>query len=172
MPGPTLRLFFALPCPPMLAGALCHWRDRLGVPGRPVACANLHLTLAFLGAQPQERLATLLEVGATMRAPAFSLSLNHLHTTRRGLMWIEPDAPPKALHDLAASLRAALAAAQVAFDTQPFRPHVTLIREGASVRASEAPAFDWTADRLALFASENTPQGVHYRVLGEWRLDS
>ncbi|HBB77192.1 MAG TPA: RNA 2',3'-cyclic phosphodiesterase, partial [Pseudomonas sp.] len=48
----TLRLFFALPCPPEQAAAICSWRDRQALGGRPVALENLHLTLAFLGAQP------------------------------------------------------------------------------------------------------------------------
>lgn len=49
MPDRFLRLFFALPCPPPLAERIGRWRDDRPLPGRQVATANLHLTLAFLG---------------------------------------------------------------------------------------------------------------------------
>ncbi|MBF3346235.1 RNA 2',3'-cyclic phosphodiesterase, partial [Pseudomonas aeruginosa] len=52
MPDRFLRLFFALPCPPPLAERIGRWRDDRPLPGRQVATANLHLTLAFLGQVP------------------------------------------------------------------------------------------------------------------------
>ncbi|MBS0976282.1 2'-5' RNA ligase family protein, partial [Serratia rubidaea] len=45
------RLFFALPLPDSLQQQVIRWRADAFAPqdGRPVAAANLHLTLAFLG---------------------------------------------------------------------------------------------------------------------------
>ncbi|MGV8390844.1 RNA 2',3'-cyclic phosphodiesterase, partial [Pseudomonas aeruginosa] len=46
MPDSSLRLFFALPCPPPLAERIGRWRDGRPLPGRQVATENLHLALA------------------------------------------------------------------------------------------------------------------------------
>ncbi|MBF4651936.1 RNA 2',3'-cyclic phosphodiesterase, partial [Serratia marcescens] len=45
------RLFFALSLPDALQQQVIRWRAEAFAPeaGRPVAAANLHLTLAFLG---------------------------------------------------------------------------------------------------------------------------
>lgn len=58
----TLRLFFALPCPPEQAADICAWREDQALDGRIVPQDNLHLTLAFLGAQPREHLDALLQM--------------------------------------------------------------------------------------------------------------
>ena len=63
----TLRLFFALPCPPEQATAICRWRDEQALQGRPVPPQNLHLTLAFLGAQPADCLDGLQRLAADSR---------------------------------------------------------------------------------------------------------
>ncbi len=63
MPDRSLRLFFALPCPPPLAERIGRWRDSRPLSGRQVATANLHLTLAFLGPVPSSRLVALLDSG-------------------------------------------------------------------------------------------------------------
>src|SRR5690606_22805487 len=69
----TLRLFFALPCPPEQAAATCDWRDRQSLGGRPVPLENLHLTLAFLGAQPEADLEAIRQLAADIVSPGFEL---------------------------------------------------------------------------------------------------
>ncbi|UTN84660.1 hypothetical protein NMC41_23080 [Pseudomonas aeruginosa] len=68
MPDRSLRLFFALPCPPPLAERIGRWRDSRPLSGRQVATANLHLTLAFLGPVPSSRLVALLDMAAAIEA--------------------------------------------------------------------------------------------------------
>lgn len=169
MPADTLRLFFALPCPLDLARSICRWRDELALGGRPAAVDCLHLTLAFLGQQPGARLEELQVLAAGIEAQPFALQLDRLGG-HRGILWLEPSAPPPALLALAGELQQRLLAAGIAVDSRPFRAHLTLLRH-AGARPREAhPDFLWPVERFALYASEPTARGVSYRELGGWPL--
>ena len=171
MPADTLRLFFALPCPPELARDICRWRDDRALGGRPVAADCLHLTLAFLGQQPRTRLEELQLLAAGIEQGPFALQLDRLGG-HHGTLWLEPSAPPPALVALAGELQQRLLAAGIAVDSRPFRAHLTLLRH-AGARPSEAPPdFAWAVERFALYASEPVPRGVRYRELGGWPLRS
>ncbi len=174
------RLFFALPLPPLLRGALGRWQGRLPEDARQGArwCRpeGLHLTLAFLGDCSEEALPRLGAVGdavAGRREPFI------LRTAGLGgfpsfgaarVLWLGLE-PSPALEALAADLRTTLSAAREPFDTKPFRPHLTLARFRAPVPADgfppPPPSASFQADRLALF--ESRPQGC-YTPLQVWSL--
>ncbi len=166
----TLRLFFALPCPPESAAAICAWRDALALGGRALAAEHLHLTLVFLGQQPRARLDELRRLAAGIEAAPFVLHLDRLDAGRHGLLWLAPSAPPAALERLAAQLRARLQAAGVDCDGRPLRPHLSLLRHAAARPAEARPDFAWPVEAFALYASLPTPRGVRYRELGRWPL--
>ncbi|MCQ4325847.1 RNA 2',3'-cyclic phosphodiesterase [Stutzerimonas stutzeri] len=170
MSEPTLRLFFALPCPVEQAAAICAWRDERELEGRPVPRANLHLTLAFLGAQPVDHLQALLELGATVQAPAFQLNLDRLATLGKGFVCLQPSATPLALEYLVAALNERLAALGVVLDSRPFLPHLTLTRQARGRPHGPAPTFGWRAEHFVLYQSQNTPDGVRYLEQGRWPL--
>lgn len=90
MPDRSLRLFFALPCPPSLAERIGRWRDDRPLPGRQVATANLHLTLAFLGQVSSARLEALLDMAAAIEAAPFDLCLDRLLRWRNGILLLAP----------------------------------------------------------------------------------
>lgn len=167
----TLRLFFALPCPPEQAAAICAWRDTQEVEGRPVAQANLHLTLAFLGAQPADLLDDLKQLAASIEGQAFDLNLDRLITLGKGFVCLHPSLVPPALAWLAATLAERLAAQGIVLDARPFLPHLTLLRQAPERLNGAAPTFNWTVDRFVLYQSSNTPAGVRYNELGSWPLD-
>ncbi|WP_455232541.1 RNA 2',3'-cyclic phosphodiesterase [Geopseudomonas aromaticivorans] len=169
MPSDTLRLFFALPCPPELAEAIGIWRDSLALGGKPVAADNLHLTLAFLGQQPRARLEELQLLAAGIEAPPFTLDLDRLGG-HRGTLWLEPSQMPTALAALAADLQQRLLAIGMALDSRPFRAHLTLLRHAGARPVGATVDFVWPVERFALYASENTARGVRYRELGGWPL--
>lgn len=165
-----LRLFFALPCPPTLADAICNWRDAQGFDGRPVAQVNLHLTLAFLGSQPESALETLKQLGGHLRADAFRLRLDQLRVIGHGFACLIPNQMPSPLSQLVEQLHAGLSTHGFALDARPFLPHVTLIRDARTQSATTSPAFEWQVDRFGLFLSTHTPSGVQYRELTSWPL--
>jgi len=166
----NLRLFFALPCPPEQAAAICAWRDDQAIDGRAVPRDNLHLTLAFLGAQPREHLDALLQMAATVHAEAFSLTLDRLTTIGKGFICLQPASTPPALLQLAEALSERLAALGVVLDCRPFLPHLTLSRQARSRAQQSAPDFTWHVDRFVLYRSVNTADGVRYDELGSWPL--
>lgn len=165
-----LRLFFALPCPPLLAEAICSWRDNQAIGGRPVAQANLHLTLAFLGSQPAAKLEGLKQLGGHLRADAFTLRLDQLQTIGHGFACLIPSQVPPPLSQLVEQLHAGLSAHGFALDSRPFLPHMTLSRDAQTRLDGDPPAFKWQVERFGLFLSENTENGVRYRELENWPL--
>ena len=171
MTDDTLRLFDALPCPPEQAAAICAWRDEQEFDGRPVSQANLHLTLAFLGAQPAERVDELKPLPAGIEGPPFKLTLDRLITLGRGFVCLRPSQVPPALAWLASTLAERLAAQGIILDARPFLPHLTLLRQAPERVNGAAPAFSWMVDRFVLYQSSNTPDGVRYDELGSWPLD-
>lgn len=170
MKDDALRLFFALRCPPRLAEAITTWRDDLQLQGRPVATANLHLTLVFLGQQPLIQLPTLLSLAASVQVPAFDLHLDHLGRFNSGLLYLAPNQPPEALQDLAQGLRDTLLDTGINLDDRPFRAHLSLLRRCPHLPADATPSFDWPVSHFALFASEQSTHGSHYRQLQQWPL--
>ncbi|PWU29832.1 RNA 2',3'-cyclic phosphodiesterase [Pseudomonas sp. RW407] len=170
MSTPPLRLFFALPCPEEIRAPLAAWRDGLAIDGQPVTAANLHLTLAFLGAVPRARKAELLALGASLPRTPFELFLDRLERWRNGILHLAPTNIPPALPSLVQALQDVLQVGGFETERRPFRPHLTLARHCR--RTPEATArFAWPARELVLYSSENSPHGVHYRAIGRWPLD-
>ncbi len=166
----TLRLFFALDCPAPLAECIASWREGLRLRANPVAPANLHLTLAFLGQQPAECLAQLRALAAAIAAPRFELCLDRLKRRRNGLLYLAPSQPPAALKQLADDLQQRLLARGFDLDNRPFFPHLTLARRCHRLDSQDQPSFDWPVKDFVLMASELGRQGPEYHRLGRWPL--
>ncbi len=166
----TLRLFFALPCPPRQAEAICNWRDQQAFGGRPAPSANLHMTLAFLGAQPAEHLQALRQLAEGIDCQGFELVLDGLITLGNGFVCLQPQTPPAALMQLAAVLNERLSALGVALDSRPFLPHMTLARQAEARAHGPAASFSWQVERFVLYQSQNTADSVRYQELGSWPL--
>lgn len=170
MTADPLRLFFALPCPPPLATAICAWRAREVPGGKAVAARDLHLTLAFLGAQPASCLAPLLSLAAQLPGEGCELRLDRLGRWRGGVLHLAPSRVPQALDELQRQLHARLSGAGFELEPRAFRPHLTLARHYPQAPAGAAPTFDWPLRQFALFCSEYDGHGSRYRLLGQWPL--
>jgi RNA 2',3'-cyclic 3'-phosphodiesterase len=193
----TRRLFFALwPDEAMrraMADATCEAARASG--GRPVPAANLHVTLAFLGAVPERQLPALAEAaagsaavpaaaGAAARGEPLELAFDHLELWRAAqLLCAAPAAPPMPCAALAGRLQARLAERGFAPDlkssgpvgpgtTRPFRPHVTLARKvQRPLRAMEMDPVSWRFADFVLVDSKTLPEGPVYSVLERFPLD-
>ncbi|MDQ6618760.1 MAG: RNA 2',3'-cyclic phosphodiesterase [Pseudomonadota bacterium] len=170
------RLFYALWPDAPAREALSALAERVATvtQGRATAMQRLHLTLAFIGEVPQEKVVQLVAIGheVAQRATAFSITLAELGMFRgAGIAWIGPSNPLAPLQQLAADLRAALAAAGFPMETRAFRTHLTLARRCVrAVHAIEAPEISWNADSLTLMASELGAKGPSYREVERFRL--
>ncbi|GAB3381607.1 2'-5' RNA ligase family protein [Azotobacter armeniacus] len=167
----SLRLFFGLPLPHRQAAEIDIWRNGLALDGRLVARRNLHLTLAFLGSQPVERLEELQRLAGQIQGKGFELNLDRLEIGHHGLISLAPSQPPEALLQLAGELHNVLRAAGHSPDERAFWPHLTLARQCRKRSALDSPpGFAWRAERFVLFHSTSDEQGSVYHPLLHWPL--
>ncbi|HEY6894644.1 MAG TPA: RNA 2',3'-cyclic phosphodiesterase, partial [Rhodanobacteraceae bacterium] len=160
------RLFFALVPPRALQQALGEVaRDVASrVHGRPVQPANIHMTIAFIGAWPLARLDVLMNVGAQLVAPAMDIVLDSIGRFRRaGIAWMGASTPPPELSLLASSLATKLAAVNVSLAERRFHPHLTLARKcRESQPIASAGPYAWHVDAVTLMRSETRAEGPRY----------
>lgn len=162
---PSLRLFYALWPDPQVRARLAALLQ--GVQGRLVPPENLHLTMAFLGQQPLERVPLLLELLAGVPPLALNLCFDRYGYFRRhGVLWVGMQHEPPGLFAAQQALTAALRAGDVHFDAgSPFRPHITLARDAKPPPAASIAPITWQASRIVLVSSEVREKRVYYRVL-------
>jgi len=171
-----MRLFFALLPADGSARALAALAHRIApaTGGRPVAPANLHLTLLFLGEADTETAKRAVDAGDAAAAAWRRAIRVRLDTLGRfagaRVAWVGPAAVPGSLAALHEALRGAARASGLRFDARPFVPHVTLLRRALRAPPPEAlpTPLSLAADRFALLCSDSGPDGVVYRPLRSW----
>lgn len=181
-----VRCFIALPLPPQVLRAIDRLQQQLrhelsGFRWAPPE--NLHLTLRFLGDQPEDYLEKLadivLSVGSSNRCFQLTISgIGAFPSWHRGrVIWLgcQQPAPVVSLHQ---QLSAALLSLGIPEEQRPFRPHLTLGRSRQpralpplpeTVTGAEVASFD--IDRLVLYQSQLTPRGARHtqRCVAELR---
>jgi 2'-5' RNA ligase len=145
---------------------------------RPMPAANFHLTLAFLGSVPLDRLREVKEAAARC-AQALRLRQLPIEIVLDGIEhWRKPqvlvatasDTPPMA-SALAEALKRSLVDAGFSPDPKPFRVHATVARKVR--RVSREPRIEpvrWRFESVHLVESRTGPHGSAYTPLAEWRL--
>ena len=196
-PPGTSRLFMAVPVADEVREAVRRLMEELAGaaidvrgPGQPrwVRVDGLHLTLRFLGATPDGRLAELsAAVAATARGVApFRVELNGggaFPTTQRPrVLWIGIGAGRAELEALTQRLNGELERLGWPRDDRPFQPHLTLARTdgvpGAGRKAehlielAKDVRLDWQADSLILYRSNLGHGPTHYEALAQARLSA
>jgi 2'-5' RNA ligase len=167
------RVFFALWPETRVADALTATaRQSHGdCGGRITGHDSIHLTLAFLGDIPAERVAAAEEAAALVAGEPFLLAVDRLgYWKHNRILWAGCEASPAALAALAADLGERLRGAGFALETRPFAAHVTLLRNArcAAVPALAEP-IEWPVGEFVLI--ESTPgAAVRYRPIGRWTL--
>lgn len=162
-----MRLFIAVRLDGSVTGALLAAQEALrasGLKGRYAPKENLHLTLAFIG--ERERPDEVLSVMEKCAFSAFPLRLGALG--RFGDLWWAGADGGEPLARLAADLRRALKEAGIPFDSKPFRPHITLLRNasGQAGPIGLSPA-GMTVRRVSLMRSDRSRTGMIYTEIGK-----
>lgn len=139
--------------------------------GRAMARETLHVTLAFLGQVPVERLPELDAIAEALTADAFDLHLDRLgYWSHNHVLWAGCLEPSAALMALAEGLQTRLREAGFALENRSFAPHVTLLRKAQ--RESPVPlarVISWQAREMLLV--ESVPGGAtRYVPLSRWNL--
>lgn len=143
LPPPSVRLFVALPVPTSVRASLAAALDRSSVDDRRLRRTRpegWHVTLAFLGDTPTERLPDVAGVvAAALRRRPLPDELRLGAPGRFGdhTLWIGvAEAPPGSLGRLAADLQADLADADLPVAQRSLTPHITLGRARRRGRVS------------------------------------
>ncbi|MFD4693732.1 RNA 2',3'-cyclic phosphodiesterase [Streptomyces sp. NPDC058463] len=144
-----------------------------------------HITLAFLGELPAERVpllrSPLAEIAAHHRPPRLALRGSGSFDDR--VLWSGIEGDLDELHMLAADVRTAVKRCGVAFEERPLRPHLTLARARRGDRSSAVEiaatltgftGHRWPAERLHLVGSNvgRSSGPIHYRDIEAWALGS
>jgi len=169
----TLRLFFALWPDDAPRDALNrtgkwlhqHWG------GRRMRADTLHITLAFLGATPADRLDALYDCANAVEGEAYELLLDQAGYWRHNRIgWLgASEAPPQHL-ELVKALNAQLQTAGFPVDARPHVPHVTLLRKSDGGEVPECRAVNWPIGEFVLVKSVTESDGAHYEVMRRWTL--
>jgi len=176
------RVFLALEPGKSIRAALCDFQQRLK-PTCPdirwVKRENFHLTLAFLGELPGERIELLKDaLDAMVLEKAFKMTVAGIGTFGKErqprVLWAGV-MPCQQLDNLQQQTASALQAAGIRFDEKPFSAHLTL---GRFKSARNLPAFldrlgkeqavifgSTTVNELLVIQSQLTSEGAIYTVL-------
>jgi RNA 2',3'-cyclic 3'-phosphodiesterase len=140
----------------------------------------MHITLAFLGRTPDERLA---DVTAAAEAAASGVTAFDIELDRPGrfpasgrprVVWLGIGAGAPTVLTLGERIRAELRRREIAMDDKPLRAHVTIgrVREdvslvdaraiAAAVVAMRLPALRFRVDGVVVFESKLSPRGPKY----------
>jgi 2'-5' RNA ligase len=140
----------------------------------------MHVTLAFLGRTPDERLPDVVAAveKAARGVTAFDIELDHSGrfppSGKPRVVWLGIGAGAPTVLALGERVRAELDRREISFDAKPLRAHVTLgrVREdvelvdaraiAASVEAMRLPYLRFRADAVVVFESVLSPRGPRY----------
>jgi 2'-5' RNA ligase len=179
--GPhTLRVFFALwPSVAERKALAATTANAIGqVEGQPVPAANLHVTLAFLGAVPGRGIAKLAGIGGQGGYPRVELEFSRLeYWAKPKVLVAMPSDSPDDGQEIVDRLWERLGTLGFARELRPWHPHLTVVRmvrrpppENLQISARTATSGEAAAWDLALVESATHPSGASYKPLAKWPL--
>ena len=184
----NLRLFVALEPPDLVRRRLAALQERLkAAAGRHagdvkwVAVENVHLTLQFLGAVPEERVEAVKEAVAAAASETSPLHLElrgaggFPNARRARVLWAGVSGEVAPLAGLVSSLGRLLGPLGFPPEERAFSAHLTLGRArdprgapglaAALAQAADGPGAPWRASEVVLFQSHLSPRGPRYEAL-------
>ncbi|HZT45793.1 MAG TPA: 2'-5' RNA ligase family protein [Gaiellaceae bacterium] len=169
-----VRLFCALTLPDDAVRSIVAWQGRLPDGDfRPVPPANLHVTLAFLGARPALELDAIggeLEASAAAARPIALAARRYRETRSVGmLVFDDEDGAAAALADDLASRLDRLGVYEP--ERRPWLPHLTVVRFRRSPRLAPAvPELRFVPSGAAVYLSRLRRSGAEYVVVQRFGL--
>ncbi len=172
-----MRLFFAIQVPYKLQLQIVAWRER-NLPPMPryVPAANYHITLAFLGQLPTNRLDALIESASQLidsaQFRAGTLNIDQTgYWSKPGILWIGPKEWPDSLNTMAKRLGGLGQQFGLRVDKRRYQPHLTLARKcELPAKPTSEPGLTLPYDEIVLYESVSRRDGVNYEPVQEWPL--
>ncbi len=137
------------------------------VEGRAIDRRNWHITLAYIGEFPEQRIDEMLDAKRAITVEPFRLRFDRLE------FWARPKvaalvAPtvPSELEQLVDALKECMSFAGLEPEQRTYRPHVTVVRNARpfeTQRLAQAAVMEWSSFELVESVSE--AGGVTYRPL-------
>lgn len=160
--------------------------------GRRMRRDTLHMTLAFIGDVPAERVGILQRAAAGLTGPTFTLMLDHLACWRHNrIAWVGCSQAPLPLLTLVGQLAERLADAGLPLEARDFAAHVTLLRNARCLPLAQAETITWPVRDFVLAETKLVPfmprrvqrvlapgsklpggtnEGAHYHIIDRWPL--
>ncbi|MCP4597080.1 RNA 2',3'-cyclic phosphodiesterase [Neptuniibacter sp.] len=134
---------------------------------------QLHITLVFIGDQPQHRLDEIIEAVAEVQFTPFNLTLKQIGHFRSGIIWLGVDENEQ-LQRLQKSLSHKIRGLGIKLEQRKFIPHLTLGRckkltpEILETVASNGIGFEtgFEVEAFQLKSSRLSPDGAIYQTEG------
>lgn len=171
----TRRLFFALWPNPLEQEAIHQLLapQVRSIEGRSIPARNLHITLAFLGSVPNERVDSVIALANRVEPVGrIDLAFERLEVWRRSrVLVLVPRTVPTSLKQLSERLQFNLLKEQFEVGHEEYRPHLTLARDARGALAADLAApIECSFERFALVESKNSSAGSIYSNLHNWEL--
>ena len=178
-----MRLFIAIPLPPDLAGRAVEILPTALPALRRVKAENLHVTLAFLGHTPDDRLDDVTQAAAeaASRVARFKLVFGRPgrfpERGRPRVVWLGIPEGVTSVLALGEGVYAGLRSRGLRFDDRPLAPHLTLARIAEDATVAEAktvgtaldglsiPSLSFDVTAIAVVQSVLSPKGPRYTAL-------
>lgn len=178
-----MRLFVAIPLPPDLAARAAEILPTSLPALRRVRAENLHVTLAFLGQTPDDRLGDVTEAAREAARPVSRFRLAFGHPGRfpeRGrprVVWLGIADGAQSVLELGESAYSGLRSRGLRFDDRRLAPHLTLARVAEDATAAEAKTVGaaledlpssnlaFEVSNIAVVQSVLSPKGPRYTAL-------
>jgi 2'-5' RNA ligase len=154
-----VRLFIAIPLPHDLAARAAEILPTSLPALRRVKAENLHVTLAFLGQTPDDRLGDVTAAAqeAAARVPPFTLTFDRAgrfpERGRPRVLWLGIADGASSVVELGMAVYAGLRSRGLRFDDRPLAPHLTLARVAEDASAAEAKTVGAALEDLAVGGS-------------------
>jgi 2'-5' RNA ligase len=179
-----VRLFFAVELPEDARAAL--GRLKPADESRDYRWSDpslLHITLAFLGEQPEARLEALERLGRRVASSSERGSLRLGQAGQFGskrtprVLWVDVSGDVERLHNLQRRLDQALRVEGFPVEERPFKAHITLARRRETARGgaptgwpSPPRPITFALDQLTLMQSRLSPRGPTYTPVFQFPL--
>lgn len=175
------RLFVGVPVAGVAAADLSAWQQGSGLPGSPVAAANFHFTLRFLGdCDAVRRDLSTHQLGEAPLGEPFEITTGALGAfpkpSKAAVVWLDPSRGGEALTHLFHAVDEACEDAGFDLEDRPFHPHLTVsrLRPAADVRVfldeTESPKLRIPVKEIVLFESVLARGGAVYKRLESFPL--